>query len=609
MSVAENSAARRSIDNWRRAAYFGLWGGGGGLAGALLCEFAGLGGQRAAFGELILKVGLWFGVIGALIAIAILLGSLTYSAGSLSAALNISNLPRLALGTALGGLSGFIAGAVAQGFYTGIGPTEVLRVICWGIAGGLLGLGLSFRIPNLTSMRGFAGGFAGGVVGGIVFIGISMVEGSLYGRLVGIPIIGFAIGLMIMLADALFRKAWIEIRYGPRETRTLTLGTEPLRIGSDAAHCQVYVKDVPAMACAYRFEQGRVVCDDRINNRNGPVAFGAPMAIGRITVTPFGTQAPDSLARSSPAAAPASASVAGGQQMVLSLKGGREFTLAEGVQLAATDIPGLEAEERNGWVAEVLRNPENRAVVGLKNLSRRRWSATFPSGRQVDIDPGRSLRLEDGAYINFGSIEGRIRSGGSGAAISVQQQRSQSLSKTTGSIFRKLSGSGVNWYSRRWVVLAGIGALIVVIFVAIIGRDYLPIRSADARTEEIKLESSGNTYQLKATINDTVKINFTLDTGASDVQVPAEVALTLLGSGTLSDSDFIGYQTYKLADGSTLPSAQFKLRDMEVGSHRLTNVVASVGPVGSPPLLGQSFLSRLGSWTIDNNRRVLLVQR
>src|SRR5271154_7089006 len=36
---------------------------------------------------------------------------------------------------------------------------------------------------------------------------------------------------------------------------------------------------------------------------------------------------------------------------------------------------------------------------------------------------------------------------------------------------------------------------------------------------------------------------------SSDVQVPAEVALTLLGSGTLSDSDFIGYQTYKLADG------------------------------------------------------------
>jgi clan AA aspartic protease (TIGR02281 family) len=608
MSVAENSAARRSIDNWSRATYFGLWGGGGGLTGALLCEFAGLGGQRGAFTELILKVGLWFGVIGALIAIAILLGSLTYSAGSLSAALNISNLPRLALGLALGGLSGFIAGAVAQGFYTAIGPTEVLRVICWGIAGGLLGLGLSFRIPNLTSMRGFAGGFAGGVAGGIVFIGISMVEGSIYGRLVGIPIIGFAIGLMIMLADALFRKAWIEIRYGPRETRTLTLGTEPLRIGSDAAHCQVYVKDVPAMACAYRFEQGRIVCDDRINNRNGPVAFGAPMAIGRITVTPFGAQAPDSAGGASSSAVSALAGGAQGYQCVLSLKGGREFTLVEGVRLAATDIPGLEAEDRNGWVAEVLRNPENRAVVGLKNLSQRRWSATFASGRHVEIDPGRSLRLEDGAQINFGTTEGRIHSGG-GNARAIQQQPSRVFSNAATSLFQKLGGNRANWYPSRWIALAGIAVVTVVILAVMIGRDQWPIRSADARTEEIKLESSGNTYQLKATVNDTVKISFTLDTGASDVQIPAEVALTLLGSGTLSESDFIGYQTYKLADGSTLPSAQFKLRDMEVGSRRITNVVASVGPVGSPPLLGQSFLSRLGSWTIDNQRRVLKVER
>jgi clan AA aspartic protease (TIGR02281 family) len=172
-----------------------------------------------------------------------------------------------------------------------------------------------------------------------------------------------------------------------------------------------------------------------------------------------------------------------------------------------------------------------------------------------------------------------------------------------------LSGSRANGHARRWVIVAGIGGVIVVVFAVLIGRDQLPIRSADARTEEIKLESSGNTYQLKATINDTVKINFTLDTGASDVQVPAEVALTLLTSGTLSDGDFLGYQTYKLADGSTLPSAEFKLRDMEVGSHHLTNVIASVGPVGSSPLLGQSFLSRLGSWTIDNQQRVLRVER
>jgi hypothetical protein len=426
MSVAESSASRGSYQNWRRAWYFGLWGAAGGLVGALLCEMFGLGGAPAAFVELIVKVGLWFGVIGALIALAILLGSVTYAARSFSTELITSNFLRLALGAAFGSLSGFIAGAVAQGLYTVIGPTEVLRVICWGIAGGLLGIALSFRIPNLTRMRGFAGGFGGGLVGGVVFVGLAFIGSQIIGRLSGIAIIGFAIGLMIMLADAFFRKAWIEVRYGPRETRTLTLGPEPLCIGSDGARCAIYIEDVPAMACVFSFEQGRVVCDDKINNRNGPVPFGVPMVIGNITVTPFG--AADSAGVSSPGAVSASASGAQGYQWVLSLKGGREFTLVEGVRLAAKDIPGLVADDKNGWLAEVLRNPENPTVVGLKNLSRQRWRATFANGRQVDIDPGRSLRLENGSQITFGTTEGRIRSSNSGSALPSQQryQRLQS---------------------------------------------------------------------------------------------------------------------------------------------------------------------------------------
>jgi hypothetical protein len=61
-------------------------------------------------------------------------------------------------------------------------------------------------------------------------------------------------------------------------------------------------------------------------------------------------------------------------------------------------------------VAEVFRNPENPAVVGLKNLSRQQWRATFAAGRQVEIDPGRSLRLETGTSISFGKTEASIRS-------------------------------------------------------------------------------------------------------------------------------------------------------------------------------------------------------
>jgi hypothetical protein len=50
-----------------------------------------------------------------------------------------------------------------------------------------------------------------------------------------------------------------------------------------------------------------------------------------------------------------------GTQWTLSLKGGLEFTLVEGVRLAPRDILGLEPIDKNVWVAEVLRNPQNPA--------------------------------------------------------------------------------------------------------------------------------------------------------------------------------------------------------------------------------------------------------
>ena len=209
-----------------------------------------------------------------------------------------------------------------------------------------------------------------------------------------------------MLADALFRKAWIEIRYGPRETRTLTLGPEPLRIGSDAAHCAIYVKNVPAVACSYRFEGGRVICDDKINNRIGPVPFGVPMVIGRVTVTPFGAGAAAKVSSLDIA----SASAGGEQEWVLSLRGGREFTLVDGARLSAADVRGLEAEGGERLGGRSTPEPGEFGGRRLKNLSRQQWRATFAAGRQVEIDPGRSLRLETGTSISFGTTEGRIRS-------------------------------------------------------------------------------------------------------------------------------------------------------------------------------------------------------
>jgi predicted aspartyl protease len=45
-----------------------------------------------------------------------------------------------------------------------------------------------------------------------------------------------------------------------------------------------------------------------------------------------------------------------------------------------------------------------------------------------------------------------------------------------------------------------------------------------------------------------------------------------------------------------------------VGGVTIHDVLASIGDPGTPVLLGQSFLERLGSWQIDNQRSVLVMR-
>jgi Aspartyl protease len=55
-------------------------------------------------------------------------------------------------------------------------------------------------------------------------------------------------------------------------------------------------------------------------------------------------------------------------------------------------------------------------------------------------------------------------------------------------------------------------------------------------------------------INGQLTLKFTIDSGASDVSVPADVVSTLIRTETITASDFLGTQTYTLADGSVAPA-------------------------------------------------------
>lgn len=128
-----------------------------------------------------------------------------------------------------------------------------------------------------------------------------------------------------------------------------------------------------------------------------------------------------------------------------------------------------------------------------------------------------------------------------------------------------------------------------------------------AAAESLQLQNSGGVYTLPVRINNAVTIPFIIDSGASEVAIPADVFLVLSRTGTVSQADFLGNSTYTMANGTTQSSKRFLLRKLMVGNHVVTDVVANGIPVNGEPLLGQSFLSRLPSWSIDNARHALVL--
>ena len=131
--------------------------------------------------------------------------------------------------------------------------------------------------------------------------------------------------------------------------------------------------------------------------------------------------------------------------------------------------------------------------------------------------------------------------------------------------------------------------------------------SQAAAAVEVPLVKDGGVFTIPVRINDVLTLDFILDSGASDVRVPADVALTLLRTGTIHDEDFLPGTSYRMADGSSVKSARFMLKQLEIGGVKVYQVSASIGSVEGPLLLGQSFLSRLSSWSLDNHRQVLAI--
>ena len=155
----------------------------------------------------------------------------------------------------LGSLGGFLG----ESFHS---FTEGSRSAGWTILGGAIGgmLGLSDG-SRIKTLRGILGGLIGGLLGGVLFEALlTNAEGSAINlRLYGFAVLGFAIGLMIMFAQEVFKNAWLlGTTTGIYEGKQYILAKPIITVGrankNDISLFQE--KDLPKTAGQFESEKG-----------------------------------------------------------------------------------------------------------------------------------------------------------------------------------------------------------------------------------------------------------------------------------------------------------------------------------------------------------------
>ncbi|MBI2805794.1 MAG: VWA domain-containing protein [Planctomycetes bacterium] len=308
---------------------------------------------------------------------------------------------------AAGVIAGVIAGTVVQWLFLQLTSGNALwsamsRVLAWTVLGGLIGAATGIFVPNLNWKRAFVGGCVGGFVGGVGFtlvelvankflaeyIGVGLV--GFLGRLLGAPLLGLCIGLMVALAELASRRYWLEVAFGEREIRTVTLGASAVTLGGDERQAGVFVPNAPPKAIGYRVDRNRVFCEDFTTGKTAEVPAGDQRTLANAKVRVC----------SASSAQPTGANL----QLVVV----RDVPLLIGMPLTADDIPGLEPQGSDGIVALVSRRPNDPKVFLLRNRSKQAWTVTDADGKQRTVGPGLGIELASRCEIDFGQVKGAL---------------------------------------------------------------------------------------------------------------------------------------------------------------------------------------------------------
>lgn len=164
------------------------------------------------------------------------------------------------------------------------------RGLAWCLVGMAMGLaqGIALRSTRLL-IYGFLGGVIGGLLGGLLFDPVQFLivgadsPSAHWSRLIGLLVIGGAVGAMIGVVELLARDAWLRMVQGPLAGKEFVIFKDIMHLGS-SPRSEIYLFNDPQVEPQHATirsvgDNYEIECDARTH---GLLVNGRPMQRGRL---------------------------------------------------------------------------------------------------------------------------------------------------------------------------------------------------------------------------------------------------------------------------------------------------------------------------------------
>lgn len=132
--------------------------------------------------------------------------------------------------------------------------------------------------------------------------------------------------------------------------------------------------------------------------------------------------------------------------------------------------------------------------------------------------------------------------------------------------------------------------------------------TGNKRIDSVDVITVSGMTKLKVKIGPVVNV-WMLDCGATDMLVSDTMINKLLQLKLVSRNDFLGQQTYNLANGKEILCDVYRINQVQVGRFTVNNLIIGASKDTGSFLLGKTFLNKFRRWSIDNQRNQLILEK